>query len=250
MRNVFLLHGMKRSGNHAVANWLTAGSNLAFFNNVIPIAAILKGDRPMPAPVKLGTWVNGRTRIPYWNTVRLWKRDVLFSLEDHALRVTPFSDFSGSGRNILLVRDPYNLFASRIRKSSLVDNPAYATGPGEMFDRAIGVWKQHAREFLGDTALLSAKTCIYFNQWFVSEQYRQNIAAELDLQVSDVGLSRVSGDGGGSSFDRLSHQDNARQMDVLNRTSALKPHENEVLEIINADQEIRILNDRILRVVS
>ena len=39
-------------------------------------------------------------------------------------------------------------------------------------------------------------------------------------------------------------------MDVLNRTSALKPHENEVLEIINADQEIRILNDRILQVVS
>ena len=55
MKKVFLVHGMKRSGNHAVINWLLPHDQFVFFNNVIEIIRVLAGKTTIPAPTDYTT---------------------------------------------------------------------------------------------------------------------------------------------------------------------------------------------------
>jgi hypothetical protein len=245
MKRAFLLHGLKRSGNHAVINWLLGTNSFAFHNNIIPIAKILTGEKDMPAPLPLKSWLARRHALPFWETWKARNKDLLITLEDHPVDLSPFTDLPEDARNILILRDPYNLFASRIRKASLVDNASYQTEPGPLFDRAIIRWKEHAREFLGDTKVLKNLTTIYFDRWFQSEPYRRAICAGLGLEFSDITLSKVSDHGGGSSFDLSSFDNKASQMNVLNRVASLTEKERQLFSSIENDTEIAELQKRI-----
>ncbi len=107
-------------------------------------------------------------------------------------------------------------------------------------DRVVNLWKEHAREFLGQTDQLENKACIYFNSWFSHRAYRQQISRQLGLEFTDRGFSKVSKFGGGSSFDRTSVEDN-RKIDVLNRQSYLTESEKEILDRVTADDELQAL---------
>lgn len=244
MNSVYFLHGLKRSGNHAIVNWLMAENSFRFFNNIVPMARILTGERGMPESVELRKWLRSKRR--FWVLGRVGPSDrLLLSLEDHKLDFRPIIDLPASTRHILILRDPRNLFASRIRKAHVVNNLSYAREPGVLFDRAIDRWKEHAREFLGDTNHLPNKTTIYFNRWFVSQPYRQRICERLGVRFSDKGLSKVTDHGGGSSFDRSTYDSRASEMDVLNRANNLNEREREMLELVIRDPEIGELHRRV-----
>ncbi|MEI6860923.1 MAG: hypothetical protein WCL04_01560 [Verrucomicrobiota bacterium] len=247
MRKVFLFHGLKRSGNHAVINWLTAAAPFFFFNNVVPMDEILSGRTSFPPQIPLRKWLAVHGYHPLWNPLRTWGkgRPFLLSLEDHTICYRPFSGLPADTYNLLILRDPYNLFASRIRKAGWLDNPCYARETGALFERPIILWKEHAREFLGDTAHLENKVPIYFNSWFGSEAYRRHICGRLKMPHSDAGLSRVTEYGGGSSFDRTAYDHKAGQMNVLNRVASLEAKEHALIRVILADQEIAELHQRL-----
>lgn len=174
----------------------------------------------------------------------LRKCSLLISLEDHDLQFNPFLNVPCDITNILIVRDPCNLFASRIRKASLVENPAYPkyTGPDT---RVLKLWKNHALEYLGLTDHLENKVCIYFNSWFSNRSYRQSISQQLNLKFTDRGFSNVSLIGGGSSFDSTHFDGNNQMMDVLNRQRYLTNSERQLLENILADDEFHELAHRL-----
>ena len=48
MKRVILIHGMKRSGNHAVVNWLRQQDNFVFFNNAGSIMSADNRHAPIP----------------------------------------------------------------------------------------------------------------------------------------------------------------------------------------------------------
>ncbi|MEO1743319.1 MAG: hypothetical protein AAFR99_16095, partial [Cyanobacteria bacterium J06629_9] len=113
--------------------------------------------------------------------------------------------------DFLILRDPFNLLASRIKSnmSRITDSSAA---------EIIQLWKSYAKEFLGETKILTQnKVCINFNRWHSSQMYRKGIADSLGLQFTDAGRERVKGYGGGSSFDGRNHDGEASQLKVLER---------------------------------
>ena len=86
---------------------------------------------------------------------------------------------------------------------------------------------------------------VSFNAWFTSPDYRRALSTRLGLNFSDEGFKRVSGAGGGSSFDRTDFNGDNARMKVLARASQLDANESELLAIILADEELRELGRRI-----
>ena len=62
---------------------------------------------------------------------------------------------------------------------------------------------------------------------------------------SDAGLDIVPGYGGGSSFDGIGYDSQARQMDVMSRADKLTEEERSYLAIVEEDAEVRALYERI-----
>lgn len=240
---ILLFRGMKRSGNHALCNWLNSNNDFMFFNNIIPLAAILRGEKEVPPPAPMKRWLIHRGKWPYLNYLRSHGRNLLFGIEDHPLDLQPFSDLPADARHVLLLRDPYNLFASRIRKSALVNNHSYAREPGPLFDRAVDLWKTYAREFVGQTTTLPESTTrVYFNRWVADLAYRQEIAESLGLQIDSTATGKVSDHGGGSSFDSVKYDGRADRMPVFDRVEQLNDNERELFRVIENDIEISELH--------
>ena len=235
---VFIFRGLKRSGNHGIINWISAHKNIYFCNNVIPIAGILLGKRKMPKPCDFNKWSkqNHNGDCP-----------ILISLEDHTLDVEYFKNIHCKTTNILLIRDPYNLFASRIKKGFQIKRlTVYPRTMDNYMERIVLLWKNYAKEFLEDTNQLSNKACIYFNDWFTSVQYRQTLSKTLNLSpFVDTGFYKVSNAEGGSSFDGVNYDGYSGNMDVLNRHLQLSSNEQSLFEQILQDSEIESLANRI-----
>ena len=240
MKKIILVHGMKRSGNHAIINWLLAHDSFIFLNNVIPISAILKGRKTIPTDEEFDSWFQrtiSESRHAEANNRYSADSSLLISLEDHALEVLPFKNPPVEIVNVLILRDPSNMFSSRIRKSKLVaKHPAYPSEMGPEMERVIEMWKRHAREYLGITDQLNNKVGIYFNSWFSNQSYRQHILSALGFDPVEFDLSKLATFGGGSSFDP--NHSNATAVDVLNRRDLLGKGERELLVDILSDKEI------------
>lgn len=247
---LILLHGLKRSGNHALVNWLRPQANLLFFNNIIPIGPILRGETTMPEPVPYPIWLKRRLSFRRRLLLGIRSRPVLASLEDHPLTLRPFLDPPPGTHHLLLLRDPANLFASRIRKSVRFAHP-HPAYPGEFnqdMQRAVDLWIAYAREFVGETSMLENKTCVYFNRWYAEPDYRRGISDALGVKFSDSGYARVSQTGGGSSFDSTTYDQNNQAMRVLDRHAQLSDEERPLHEQILADPELQQLAQRIEQV--
>lgn len=229
---VWLLHGMKRSGNHAITNWLIPQLDCAYFNNVIPLGGILRG-RPVPAPQPFEQWHEARQRERGQSLNRL-----LVTLEDHDLGLAPFLGAEPGLRRLLILRSARQMFSSRIRKSFQVDMPAYPRSDGPVLQRAIGLWKQHARCFLDGDETCPGRTAILFDAWFSDPGYRAAISLALAVTFDDTGYGRVSGTGGGSSFDGVEFDGRAHLMSVTDRDSHLDAREKALLDTVFRDREL------------
>ena len=162
----------------------------------------------------------------------------MVSLEDHPLSVSAFKHPERIKTvNVLVLRDPRNLFASRIRMASRLDVPCFRTDRTSM-QRFVDLWKAQAREFLGITSVLRNRVCIYYNTWFSSRAYRSEISNRLHLTFTDNGFNEVSDEGGGSSFDGMAFDGKGSQMNVLSRYAELTPDEVRILDRVLEDEEI------------
>jgi hypothetical protein len=233
---VWVLHGAKRSGNHALVNWLLPQLRGAFVNNAIPLGPILRG-RAIPAPVRFEEWWRKRQ-----GAATTGHGSLLVSMEDHELSVLPFMEEGIDMRRILVVRQPRQLFSSRLRKASRVDMPAYPRSNDATMQRAVAIWKQHARCYLGiETQHYPRRVAISFDAWFSDRSYRAVISEAMTLPFDDSGFGRVASDGGGSSFDGTDFDGRNREMNVLDRVSQLEAGERAVLEEIFRDTEMQRL---------
>jgi len=189
--------GLQRSGNHGIINWIIKQSKgpLVFLNNLNP------------------AWRS-------WMTPRFYVRDgsgqvvdmafsewLIYSLENKTINelinMRQGDLISVERRDMLILRDPYNTFASWMAdaglKEQLLGCPIWH----------VQRWCEYAEEFLSRQRLQNG-LYVNFNQWASEQAYRQELAGDLRLAFTDAGADQVAviGHGGGSSFgDR----------DVLNR---------------------------------
>jgi hypothetical protein len=134
---------------------------------------------------------------------RARKRVLVLSYEDIDLenpRLHKFLDTadgkvgsSGAMSQVLILRDPYNLFASLKKKG-------YMTATSGAF--YVRLWKQHARRFQsGRDATGRSLVPVNFNTWISDPAYRIKTGRQLGFETDGVAYMDVPDYGGGSSFE-------------------------------------------------
>lgn len=214
------LVGLSRSGNHAIINWLLAHmeGRTCFLNCVQP------QENPFATVRALGSGPGVACNYRPFDLagerrgVFSQKDWLLYSYEDCFItmvcsrcferRHDEFLGRSQARTDIVILRDPFNLFASRLRSAYRGVTPL----------TAVRIWKQHARQVLGRQQLFTQPhLSILYNRWVSDTDYRRQLAEKLDLRFSDAKFQRVASTAGGSSFDGLQFDGAAHRMSVLDR---------------------------------
>ncbi|MEM0981463.1 MAG: hypothetical protein AAGH78_14450 [Cyanobacteria bacterium P01_H01_bin.58] len=265
--------GLRRSGNHAVQNWVIRQNNSSFvhlndcklygktknpyenfskvtisgINPLIYHQGLLKYRRYLQYLLNPEVeYLYGRNR-PELNRGNLRnyhsKSLLLHGYEHYSLDQvigdwfeTQRDGFVGKSQqrfDVVILRDPFNVFASLIHRGEDMDK----------VDSISRKWVEHAREYLGLTNHFKNRVCISYNQWFTDKGYRQQIAKSLDLNFSDAGINTVVNVGHGSSFDGTTYDGIARAMPVLVRYKKYLEHP--AMQRVLAHEELRDLADKI-----
>ena len=211
--------GISRSGNHAVINWILAHireKNFCFLNCTEPKFNPFESCRPL-GPEEKG-WYTNISNLNFNQEVKgnfVWKDYLLFSHEDTFLGPLVHPKFlekreqwvgrARSKKDILIIRDPFNLFASRRKAGFFLDQGNHSGHKPMSVNSVRRIYKQHAKEVLGKSNFLKEKIVINFNLWVRSQDYRSTIVKKLGLKNhTDEGMREVSHVAGGSSFDGTS----------------------------------------------
>lgn len=214
--------GLKRSGLHALSNWILAHENSHALHNNSPLKVDGEGSlmsrtvrtSPLPLTVRPGEQVHvlqeGVERdVPLPKHVDLLL--VLFQSQrpDHLRDHLPLVEGIEAKRRSILwtLRDPFNWAASYMAKSQSPRDP-------EVWPE---LWMEYGEEFFGPQRRLPDARRVSYNRWFVDRDYRRELAESLGLSFTDRGLEVVTEHAGGSSFDQREFDAKAQQMAVLER---------------------------------
>ncbi len=200
------LWAMKRSGQHAIIDWITTHTqgpilhvnnplyerDCRFYHNVAPLLAKTDGSDDR--------WINKSLYIFNVEDGDLTKHPKLVEKNLPIRKRVPCLKCGPSERvvNILVVRDPANLWASRIR---VVDqqkkNPKEWLGAG-----ALQKYRHYLREILNQTNYLGhERVIVHFDRWTAEEACRLEIGRHLGLTGAfQEQYEKISQFGGGSSF--------------------------------------------------
>jgi hypothetical protein len=192
----FRFYGLRRSGNHAVINWILSQVEgvSAFYNDTLPEAPYSITPRYInqsgqDAPTHLALSLLSFEDRSFRLLSQCEKH-----LEKHQIR-SPKKRI-----DILIMRDPFNLFASRMKSPDISHHyPDYNIGltlPQIAVEYLDAFISKRSPVTVGVPAVF-----VNFNRWKNSVEYRHNLANQLGLNFTDAGFSKVSQFGGGSSFD-------------------------------------------------
>ena len=138
----------------------------------------------------------------------------MFNFEDQLIKKTwnmflersQFLFSFESVTSIVLVRDPYNLFASRSKDPRIK----------MIGDEAKTLYKSHMDVAMNGSDFVD----INYNSWFKDKKYRNNLADRLNIPFTDKGLNDIIWPGV-STFDGSDYDGKAQEMRVLERWKQL-----------------------------
>jgi hypothetical protein len=249
---IWAFHGMRRSGNHVVLNWSRLATIAFFMNDILREEQVVKllGDPVKPK----GFWrwflrlcARKRMRQPLRQDGRkLFTDGLCVSLEDWPIEDPIFDPWPRNIQHVLLIRDPLNMFASRIRRYDAMHTAFSRERAHVYFENSIALWKSHAREFLGDTDHLPGHVGIYYDRWVSDPGYRAAIAMQLGVAADEAALGIVPPQGGGSSFEGMAPLGKDAVARRLTRHSQLRDDERQRFARITEDPELQALRVRVL----
>lgn len=245
----FRVYGMKRSGHHAIIMWLASHfpiNTVHFINDVPPFLDPFRFHSNTCDTTSRSNHFVNRSESEIVGERDLHKLCLIYNYEEpdlHAFAnrhpVPRKIELVGESKkqfNILVLRDPFNLAASRWR-FKVAERRA-------LFMATLDNWVSYAREFIGDTNFLGPKLLVNYNSWFCSEAYRRTLADQVGVAFTDSGLNRVCANGAGSSWDGLRFDRNAQEMEVLDRWRALVPVP-PYANLFRARNDVRHLTEKI-----
>ena len=223
--------GLKRSGNHAVINWIGQqfpGEKVYFLNSCRPRENPYntKHSQESAETIIFNGYRIDRQKQRFEN-----KDCLLYSYEDRSLADVHNQDAENGhdlwvGKtfkryDILLLRDPFNLIASYLQRDLSQGKRRGALQA--RYEKLKSVWIEYAHEFIGMSNYLKHnKTVISFNSWSEDQSYRRKLADRLGLDFTDAGADEVVAVGGGSSFDGQHFDGAARKMELATRWARFK----------------------------
>lgn len=176
-------YGLRRSGNHAILEWLLHSMGKNMDKDVVKLNRIIK-----------------RGDVAYFNDCGWWSSNPLdfnrdlAEQENKGLRTAiltyedldlTYKKIDTTYSKIVLIRDIFPLAASRIKR-----------GSGDMLvdQKFVDKWISYARSF-EDSSCLNIK----YEDWLTSKEYRDNFLLKLGYLNLDK-IDQVSTIGDGSSF--------------------------------------------------
>lgn len=227
--------GLQRSGNHAVIHWLLAQTRgEAYF-----VSDVRAGENPFATMQEFELYRDGARvlRQTLWTDedraafaagphggelVGRWapRETLLYNFEEQLpgeVFAPAFQEklpgWVGPSRRrvrVLVLRDPFNMFASRLRAGERL------AGIKDM-GRLRRLWVRHARRFREwEAAGARGRVPVNFSRWHVSRDYREAVAERLGLAFTDAGRQDVP-EFLGSSFDAYAYDGRAAEMAVNRR---------------------------------
>ncbi|MEL6451435.1 MAG: hypothetical protein AAFQ19_09250 [Pseudomonadota bacterium] len=192
---VLRVYGMRRSGNHAVINWLIRnapdGRGL-FLNNCRP------GRDPLSSTRGLSVFDAGQERDVQGQRAKLSAAGpapfTVVSYEDAMPPAERAPLFDAPETCVIIYRSFLNWSASLLRK--IQGNAGY--GPLER-SRVMMMAMRTYLEMLGRVQDRDVVPLCY-DRWVADDSYRRDTLARMDLPGRDLGLGPVQRYGGGSSF--------------------------------------------------
>lgn len=233
----YFFFGLKRSGNHAVINWILEHfESYVHYNNCF--------------------FSNGNFYVNYENEIKKRGKNPyeikILSFEDRPIDLEKKfnSDFkkiakiAESKKKILLLRDVYNTYASRYMKK--INPEPHMKNWNEMWTNYndTKLWTSYAKEYLCPIIFTGELIKINYNFWFSKKEYREKLSAEFNKNHTDKGLQKVLNNGGGSSFDKMEYDDVAQKMEVLSRYKMFLKNKDFIQRIVT-NKEIIKLNSKI-----
>jgi hypothetical protein len=130
--------------------------------------------------------------------------------------------------NVLILRDPFNMFASRYARETGRKN--LATGEKQHEDiarcfwsplggwtsqQALECWKDHAKEIMRPTNM---NLIINYNSWATDEDYRKQISEFFEVEFNDIAFKETAiVQGEGSSFDGTNKVESSKTLNRYKR---------------------------------
>ncbi len=208
--------GMRRSGNHAIINWILRNApygQSVFLNNCRPgrspigsFSALEVNGTPQPHRKSLPD-------LPRYTTAATDGALVLVSYEDVSpaeyqgdRRISGAFDHQLVSRDVIIYRSFLNWAASFVKKLqinsySVSRRGAIVLRQFERYRKLLGLIGQSQDGVpLKGTAAFVVPIC--YDTWFASSSYRADILPLLGLQKIDNEIGRVQRYGGGSSFQK------------------------------------------------
>lgn len=249
---------LRRSGHHAIVNWIRCHfPERHWFLNHCRVGVSPFQGADLSTSVVRGSRgehkvFHTRLELAGWHA---YKGVLIYNLEEVDLSVlgdslsvhreTAWVGPSARRADVIILRDPFNLLASKLKwaygRHDRPSKPSLAE-----VATAKELWKVYAREYLGLSRYLTDRVEISYNHWFVSRDYRDQLAGRLGFENHDSGVQEVARWGpstSGDSFDGLRYDGKAQEMRVLERWRTFEgdPFYRELC----GDRELHELSERI-----
>ncbi len=189
------IYGLRRSGNHAITEWLLKNLSGKNERHVITHRLVSSGD---------ACYLNAINE--YMDSPRLTV-DYMFAKQNFSNLIITYEDvthhfvpeFSSGFAKLVIIRDIEGLLASRYKQ---MINTAQLGNSGllQRSNRLFGI-NGETFEMWKSFALSTNEECllIKFEEWVASKDYRDDLASKLGLDNIDI-TDTIADYGGGSSF--------------------------------------------------
>lgn len=230
----FFLFGIRRSGNHAVMDWLES--------HFEPGETVVLNSADLAPYTTHGT--NYHVDFGKYADLRHQpgQRVLIVSYENLEPLLFPRSRngrIAMQSTALILLRDLPNMAASIARSAREAPSFAYRYRLRDFPD----LWCRYAHHHLSPP---EGWEPLSYNEWVSSPGYRSQLQRRLSLPEIDVSRDRVSPVGGGSSFDGISLNGAARNMAVLQRWEAMQDDPLFQFLLLAEDKALE-LNQRLFR---
>ncbi|HOM77704.1 hypothetical protein KBG31_00040 [Patescibacteria group bacterium] len=233
----YAVFAMRRSGHHAIMEWVMANTlgKHCFLNDCDlvgnPFETYKGGKQEAEDPNSSKDPIVDKDLLIYNFEDMYFSK---FSYDNLAINHDSWLVSTQEFNTLLVLRDPFNLFASMFKWFRGEQRKEWKPSIEE-FNDTPNLWIAYAKEYLGLTNILKDKIVINYNEWFESDENKKNIAILLGLPTHDKGYKRVAKYGAntwGDSFDNINYDNKAHEMTVFERWKSYKDDQ-EYISMLN-----------------
>lgn len=206
---------LRRSGQHAILNWIIkqAEGRIEFINNIDPTKALCASKD------RLRSIASDRKDLLIYNYEDRYLEAVCQTA--YAKNHDEIFGTSGVCWDVIILRDPFNLLASRLKSG--IGRGIYSMNP----KATMSLWAAHAAYFVGAPSPEQSYPllCVNYNRWVRSRRYRELLCRRLQIPFTDDGKEEVTtgirgalrAEWSPSSFDGAAYDGSASAMPVFSR---------------------------------